>query len=101
MNGRKYENNLFLHKPDELARQVFRGPDALNEYLTFTELAYDQLIHDATVATEIPGCLDLTNRRVLFGQDQAVSAPITEVLENIVAWYTFYEQKLYNEGLTT
>ena len=95
MNNRNYENTQFLHKPSDWATYTTAG---LKEFLKFTEDAYNQLVYDTTVATEVPGCIKVG--RVYFGMDQAVSAPVYEVLENIISWYQFYEEKLYGEVLT-
>jgi len=89
MNGRNYETNQFLHKPDKWA--TTSSPVLLQ----WAEDAYTQLVYDSTVAMEVPGCIQ--DDRVYFGMDQAVSAPVWEVLENIVAWYQHYEEILYEE----
>ena len=96
MNNRNYTTNQFLHKPTDWGD--YKDPERLKDYLKFTEIAYEQLVYDTTVATEVPGCI--SNGRVYFGQDQAVSATIEEVHGNVILWHTFYEQKLYGEDLT-
>ena len=95
MNSRNYQNNQYLHKPTDWGD--YKDPERLKDYLKFTEIAYDQLIHDLT-APETPGCI--SNGRVYFGMDMAVSAPIEDVLANVTFWYQFYEVKLYGEDLT-
>jgi len=97
MNNRKYQNNQYLHKPNPDHWGTGGQPERLREFLEFTEKAYDQLIHDLN-APETPACIN--NGRIFFGMDQAVSAPIHVVFDNIVFWYQFYEEKLYGEDLT-
>ena len=92
MNRRNYENNQYLHKPN--GRGDYGDKQILEDYLDFTRVAYEQLVHDIYAAQQ-PACMN--NGRVYYGMDQAVSAPIGEVLENTVSWYNYYEQKLYGE----
>ena len=93
MNNRNYTNNQFLHKPNSLCGNY--SIEQLWELLKYTEEAYDQLIHDL-YAPETPACM--SNGRIYFGMDQAVSVAVEEVLENTVSWFQFYEAKLYGEG---
>jgi hypothetical protein len=92
MNNRNYQNNQFLHMPSGWGD--YANKQILEDHLDFTRVAYEQLLHDI-YAPETPACLN--NGRVYFGMDQAVSELHIIVLENIVAWHQFYEQKLYGE----
>ena len=87
-------SNIYLHKPrsedsPSTLPAVDRGIQ-IAEYLRLVGNDYDWLVTEKACKP--------TMERVYFGMDQATSAPVDEVLENMVSWYQHYESHLYGEN---